>query len=107
MPSDLGKLFQFVGHLPSHLDIIPNTAVICALLRYWDPEYSVFRFGECELTLTLEEAEGLLRAPGKGHSVLYPSNGTRQQFFKFLGLRENSTNEHLDAKSCPLDFLYK
>ncbi|XP_071933092.1 uncharacterized protein [Coffea arabica] len=98
----MGGLFQYVGHLPSLVDIIPNVSVIQALINYWDPDVSVFRFGMCELTPTIEELEGLLQMPGKGSPMVYPSGGTREQFCRFLGLRSNSLDQHPDARSCPL-----
>nr|XP_027067908.1 uncharacterized protein LOC113693571 [Coffea arabica] len=103
---EIGGLFQYVGHLPSLVDITPNVAAIQALINYWDPDASVFRFGMCELTPTLEELEGLLQVPGKGSPMIYPSGGTKEQFCRFLGLRNNSLDQHPDARSCPLRFLY-
>ena len=67
-----------MGYLSSLLNVTPNVAIIRALLEYWDLEGSVFRFGKCELTLTLKEIEGLLQVPGKGHLMVYPSGGTRE-----------------------------
>ncbi|XP_071933794.1 uncharacterized protein [Coffea arabica] len=107
MAHEVNRLFRYIGHLPSLLNIAPNMAIIEALLEFWDPRGSVFRFGECELTLTLEEIEGLLQMPGKGSPMVYPTNGTREQFCKFLGLGRASMNQHPDAKSCPLEFLYE
>ena len=57
-------LFKYVGHLPNLLNMTPNVAIIQVLLEYWDPEDAIFQFGECELTLTLEEIEGLLPVSG-------------------------------------------
>ena len=100
-------LFKYMGHLTSLLDGTPNVAIIQALLEYWDPESSLFRFNGCELTLTLEEIEGLLQMLGKGHPMVYPTNGTREQFYRFLGLKQNSMDQYPDTKSCPLGLLYK
>ncbi|XP_027102319.2 uncharacterized protein [Coffea arabica] len=107
MAHEVNRLFPCIGHLPSLLNITPNVAIVQALLEFWDPDSSVFRFGECELTLTLEEIEGLLQVPGKGHPMVYPMNGTREQFCKFLGLKQFSMSQHPDVRSCPLEFLYK
>ena len=57
MAHEVNRLFQYIGHLPSLLNITPNVAIVQALLEFWDPDGSVFRFGECELTPTLEEIE--------------------------------------------------
>ncbi|XP_071909673.1 uncharacterized protein [Coffea arabica] len=103
---EIGGLFQYVGHLPSLVDIIPNVSAIQALIDYWDPDASVFRFGMCELTPTLEELEGLLQVSRKDSPMIYLSRGTREQFCRFLGLRNNSLDQHPDARSCPLRFLY-
>nr|XP_027120694.1 uncharacterized protein LOC113737707 [Coffea arabica] len=107
MGHEMNRLFPYMGHLPNLLNITPNTAIIQALLEYWDPNGSIFRFRECELTPTLEEIEGLLQMTGKGSPMVYPTNGTREQFCKFLGLKQDSMDQHPDAKSCPLEFLYK
>ena len=42
MTHGVNRLFQYIGHLPSLLNITPNVAIIQALLEYWDPEGSVF-----------------------------------------------------------------
>ena len=107
MLHEVKKLFKYVGYLPSLLNVSPNVAIIQTLLKYWDPEGSVFRFEECELTLTLKEIEGLLQVPEKGHPMVYSTSGMREQFCRFLGLGQNSINRHPDAKSCPLEFLYR
>ena len=78
MSYEVKKLFKYVGYLPSLLNVTPNVAIIRILLKYWDLEGSVFRFGKCELTQTLEEIEGLLQVPGKSHSMVYPSDGARE-----------------------------
>ncbi|XP_027083585.1 uncharacterized protein [Coffea arabica] len=106
MAHKVNRLFQYIGHLSSLLNITPNVAIIRALLEFWDPDGSVFSFGECELTPTLEEIEGFLQVPGKGHPMVFPTNGTREQFCRFLGLKQFCMNQHSDARSCPLEFLY-
>ena len=77
-------------YLSSLLNVTPNVAIIQVLLKYWDLEGSIFRFGECELTLTLKKIESLLQVLEKGHLMVYPSGETREQFCKFFRLKQDS-----------------
>ena len=46
---------KHIGHLPSLLEMNAWPGLIGTMVKFWDSENMVFRFGEVELTPTIEE----------------------------------------------------
>ena len=46
---------KHIGHLPSQLEMNAWHILIGTMVKFWDSENMVFRFGEVELTPTIEE----------------------------------------------------
>ena len=52
---DKGIVQKHIGHLPSLLEMNAWPGLIGTMVKFWDSENMVFRFGEVELTPTIEE----------------------------------------------------
>ena len=60
-----------------------------SLVAFWDPTVMVFRFGEPELTPTLEEYAGLLKLTIFGDPVLPNFKPSKSRTADFLGMRRD------------------
>lgn len=56
-----GEVRKVLGHLPSLMEVKPCKELIEAVTAFWDKERMVFRFGDVELTLLLEEIRGYVK----------------------------------------------
>ncbi|KAH0734905.1 hypothetical protein KY285_010612 [Solanum tuberosum] len=49
------KVQRHIGHLPSLMDMVAWLGLIGTMIKFWDNDNMVFRFGEVEMTPTIEE----------------------------------------------------
>ena len=105
-PAELHRVTVVLGRLADLGDIPVDKALIDALVHMWDRKASVFRFGNCELTLTLEEIAGLLGIPLKDRGALIPSMGNRRTFCALLGLYDTAIPGGPEATSVTVMFLF-
>ena len=78
-----------------------------SLVAFWDPTVMVFRFGEQELTPTLEEYDGLLKLAISGDLVLPNFKSSKSRTTDFLGMRRDILEKAVggDFSRYPISFL--
>ena len=100
---DKTKFEGHFGFLGSLLEVKHDKDILESLITFWDPETAVFRFGEQELTPTLEEYAGLLKLPIRNDPVQPNFKIGKTQVSDFLGInRDILAKEFLRF---PMDFL--
>ena len=67
------------------------------LVAFWNLTVMVFRFGEQELTLTLEEYAGLLKVTISKDPVLPNFKSSKNQMADFLGMRRNALEKAISG----------
>ena len=84
----------YLGHLPSIMNFKVWTTFIQVITRFWDDKKMVFRFGDVEITSTLEEIKDYLDLIGTcgkrkkhlDHHVLLPDRPTKNKLRDMLFL---------------------
>lgn len=97
---------RLLGGLTFLLFVIPDRYLIMALLKFWDPTKTVFRFRDFELTPTIEEIGGFLDLSYRNHAMIVPHKQSPKKFLRSLGLKYNPHITSLDFDWISLDFLY-
>ena len=85
----------YLGHLPSIINFKVWPTFIEVITRFWDDKKMVFRFGDVEITPTLEEIKDCLDSIGTcgkrkkrpDHHILLPDRPTRNELRDILFLR--------------------
>ena len=80
---------RYFGFLGSLLQVKVDSHMLELLVIFWDPIVMVFRFGEQELTPTLEEYAGLLKITISGDPVLPNFKPGKSRTTDFLGMRRD------------------
>ena len=52
---DKKKVQRHIGHLPSLMEMVAYPDLIGTMVKFWDNNNMVFRFGEVEMTPSIEE----------------------------------------------------
>ncbi|KAH0695270.1 hypothetical protein KY285_022367 [Solanum tuberosum] len=52
---DKRKVQRHIGNLPSLMEMVACPGIIGTMVKFWDSDNMVFRFGEVEMTPTIEE----------------------------------------------------
>ena len=88
-PAERIQFESSFGGLANLLLVSVSPGFLEALVRYWIPTLSLFRFGYHEMTPTLEEYHFLLRmSPCLGNVVcILPGENARATFSSLVGIR--------------------
>ena len=100
---DKTKFEGHFGFLGSLLEVKHDKDILESLITFWDPETAVFRFGEQELTPTLEEYAGLLKLPIRNDPVQPNFKIGKTQVSDFLGINRDILEK--EFLRFPMDFL--
>nr|XP_009778514.1 PREDICTED: uncharacterized protein LOC104227856 [Nicotiana sylvestris]XP_009778515.1 PREDICTED: uncharacterized protein LOC104227856 [Nicotiana sylvestris] len=98
-----GKL----GTLISLMDITPRPDLVEAMLTFWNPQGMVFKFGDLEMTPTLDEIAGLTCLPYLDKDLIYTRAHSSTKFLKIIGMDLETRMGCLDQSWVPLDFLFE
>lgn len=61
---DKKEVQRHIGYLPSLMEMVVWPDLIGAMIKFWDSKHIVFRFGDVELTPTLEEVVASYKSVG-------------------------------------------
>ena len=101
------RLQRHFGFLGSLLQVQVDSHMLESLIVFWDPTVMVFRFGEQELTPTLEEYAGLLKLTISGDPVLPNFKPGKSRTADFLGMKRDVLERAVggDFSRYPISFL--
>ena len=104
---DSTRFQGYFGFLGSLLQVKVDSHMLESLVIFWDPTVRVFRFGEQELTPTLEEYAGLLKITISGDPVLPNFKPGKSRTADFLGMKRNVLEKAVkgDFSRYPISFL--
>ena len=104
---DSARFQRHFGFLGSLLQVKTDSHMLESLVAFWDPTVMVFRFGEQELTPTLEEYASLLKLTISGDPVLPNVKPGKSRTADFLGVRRDVLEKAVggDFSRYPISFL--
>ena len=85
------EIHKFLGGLTFLIFVTPNPHLTRALLEFWYRVRMVFKFTDCNLTLTIEEISGFINRPYHECQMMVPYKTSSREFVKSMGMKSNPT----------------
>ncbi|KAK4340324.1 hypothetical protein RND71_041786 [Anisodus tanguticus] len=96
-----------LGCLVSLFNIFPDQHLVRALIHFWDPDRVVFRFGDFEMTPTLEEISYFTDLIYQGRGQIIPHCQSGKKFLRYLGLKNTKKLLCFENNWVSMDYLYE
>ncbi|KAH0735660.1 hypothetical protein KY285_011367 [Solanum tuberosum] len=111
---DRKKVQRHIGHLPSLMEMVAYPDLIGTMVKFWDNNNMVFRFGEVELTPTIDEVLASYESVGmcnkRKHQpdtdLLFPKVWDFAEIKEKLSLVKAEWMDRLPGPNIPLRKLY-
>ena len=99
--SEIHQIASHLGPIENLKGIQSDGYLVEVLIQLWDPSCSVFRVGNREINITIENVAGLFNLSVGGTVVLFPFASNKSEFYHFTRLKESvvqGSNQSVDVK---------